>query len=78
MIKLYNLSVLVIFVARTLLASLKTDIEFIRKVVDSMFTLLYSFVGCFAALVVYNLFGGKQFVQKRINEAKEESKKEED
>lgn len=43
-----------------------------------MFTLLYSFVGGFAALVVYNLFGGKQFVQKKINEAKEESKKEED
>lgn len=43
-----------------------------------MFTLIYSFVGCFAALVVYNLFGGKQFVQKKINEAKEESKKEED
>lgn len=43
-----------------------------------MFTLIYSFVGCFAALVVYNLFGGKQFVQKKINEAKEESKKEEE
>lgn len=51
-----------------------------------MFTLIYSFVGCFAALVVYNLFGGKQFVQKKIQEAKsshvngteEDSKKEED
>ena len=78
MMKLYNLSVLVILVARTLLMLLKTDIKHIRNVVDSMFTLLYSFVGCFAALVVYNLFGGKQFVQKKINEAKEESKKEED
>ena len=61
-----------------LLASLKTDIKYIRKVVDKMFYIIYSFVGCFAALVVYNLFGGKQFVQKKINEAKEESKKEED
>lgn len=37
--------------------------------------IIYSFVGSFLALVVYNLFGGKQFVQKKIQEAREESKK---
>lgn len=36
-----------------------------------MFYIIYSFVGCFLALVVYNLFGGKQFVQKKIKEVKE-------
>ena len=32
---------------------------------------IYSFVGSFLALVVYNLFGGKQFVEKKIKESKE-------
>ena len=33
--------------------------------------IIYSFVGSFLALVVYNLFGGKQFVEKKIKESKE-------
>ena len=28
--------------------------------------IIYSFVGSFLALVVYNLFGGKQFVEKKV------------
>ena len=34
--------------------------------------IIYSFIGSFLALVVYNLFGGKQFVEKKIKESKEQ------
>jgi hypothetical protein len=34
--------------------------------------IIYSFTGSFLALVVYNLFGGKQFVEKKIKESKEQ------
>ena len=33
--------------------------------------IIYSFVGSFLALVIYNLFGGKQFVEKKIKESQE-------
>lgn len=33
--------------------------------------IIYSFVGSFLVLVVYNLFGGKQFVEKKIKESQE-------
>ena len=47
----------------------KTDIKPKRK--DKGMFIIYSFVGSFLALVVYNLFGGKQFVEKKIKESQE-------
>ena len=38
--------------------------------------IIYNFIGCFLALVVYDLFGGKQFVEKKVKESQESVDKE--